>query len=226
MAPWPQLDCRPRPKPRRALTATACDVACKYKRRHSALLSFARLGCLLSSRTALTAVHFTMGLFSSNSAEKVGGTTAHVEQHRDHSPNSDLKTTSSDDNEMQTEFSPAEQKKILRRIDKRLIITVGAMYMVSLMDRTNLSNASIAGMRQELGMIKSAATPNGNPMAYVRIGSLFRHISSIVLTNGSPSLLWSFSLPMSSFNLPRPSSPRRLVHETFWLPSASYGDAL
>ncbi|KJX96043.1 phthalate transporter like protein [Zymoseptoria brevis] len=114
-----------------------------------------------------------MGLFSSNSAEKVGGTTAHVEQHRDHSPNSDLKTTSSDDNEMQTEFSPAEQKKILRRIDKRLIITVGAMYMVSLMDRTNLSNASIAGMRQELGMIKSAATPNGNPMAYSIVTLVF-----------------------------------------------------
>lgn len=50
-------------------------------------------------------------------------------------------------------FSPAEQKKIMRHVDRRLVITVGAMYCVSLMDRTNLGAANIAGMSQELKLI-------------------------------------------------------------------------
>ncbi|KAH7141368.1 major facilitator superfamily domain-containing protein [Dactylonectria estremocensis] len=47
-------------------------------------------------------------------------------------------------------FTPEEQRKIMRRIDRRLVVTVGAMYCVSLMDRTNMSAANIAGMSVEL----------------------------------------------------------------------------
>lgn len=47
-------------------------------------------------------------------------------------------------------YSRTEQRKIIHRIDRRLIATTGAMYCVSLMDRTNLPNAAIAGMNQEL----------------------------------------------------------------------------
>jgi small-conductance mechanosensitive channel len=43
------------------------------------------------------------------------------------------------------EFSPREQKKIIHRIDRRLVVTVGVLYCISLMDRTNLSAAAIAG---------------------------------------------------------------------------------
>jgi hypothetical protein len=43
------------------------------------------------------------------------------------------------------EFTPAEQKNIIHRIDRRLVLTVGVLYCVSLMDRTNLSSANIAG---------------------------------------------------------------------------------
>lgn len=35
-------------------------------------------------------------------------------------------------------LSPEEQKKLLRRVDIRLVLTLGFMYCVSLMDRTNL----------------------------------------------------------------------------------------
>ncbi|OHW97753.1 major facilitator superfamily transporter [Colletotrichum incanum] len=49
-------------------------------------------------------------------------------------------------------FTPEEQRKIIRRIDRRLVVTVGAMYCVSLMDRTNLSAAAIAGMTKELAL--------------------------------------------------------------------------
>jgi hypothetical protein len=50
-------------------------------------------------------------------------------------------------------FSPAEQKKIMRHLDRRLVLTVGAMYCVSLMDRTNLGAANIAGMSKDLVLI-------------------------------------------------------------------------
>lgn len=42
-------------------------------------------------------------------------------------------------------FTLAEQKRIVRRVDYRLVTTVGLMYCISLLDRTNLGNAIIAG---------------------------------------------------------------------------------
>ncbi|KAH8800624.1 phthalate transporter [Xylogone sp. PMI_703] len=48
------------------------------------------------------------------------------------------------------EFSPEEQRKIIRRIDYRLVIILGALYCASLTDRTNLGSASIAGMTTDL----------------------------------------------------------------------------
>ncbi len=42
-------------------------------------------------------------------------------------------------------FTPAEQRKIIGRIDRRLVLTLGILYCTSLMDRTNLSSAAIAG---------------------------------------------------------------------------------
>lgn len=43
------------------------------------------------------------------------------------------------------QFSPEEQKKIIRRVDFRLVTTLGVLYCCSLMDRTNLGAANIAG---------------------------------------------------------------------------------
>lgn len=48
------------------------------------------------------------------------------------------------------EFSYKEQRKIIHRIDRRLVVMLGLIYCVSLVDRTNLSNAAIAGMTAEL----------------------------------------------------------------------------
>lgn len=47
-------------------------------------------------------------------------------------------------------FTPEEEKKIIRHVDRRLVLTVGAMYCISLMDRTNLGAANIAGMGKDL----------------------------------------------------------------------------
>ncbi|KAI1413650.1 major facilitator superfamily MFS-1 [Hypoxylon sp. FL1857] len=47
----------------------------------------------------------------------------------------------------------AEGKRIIRRIDLRLVVVVGCMYCISLMDRTNLSAAAVAGMLTDLDMV-------------------------------------------------------------------------
>lgn len=45
----------------------------------------------------------------------------------------------------ESEFTEAEGRKIIHRIDRRLVVTVGVLYCISLMDRTNLSAAAVAG---------------------------------------------------------------------------------
>ncbi|KAI4246216.1 MAG: hypothetical protein L6R42_009983 [Xanthoria sp. 1 TBL-2021] len=50
------------------------------------------------------------------------------------------------------QYSDAQIKRIVRRVDLRLIPLCGLMYCVSLLDRTNLSNAAIAGMTKELNL--------------------------------------------------------------------------
>jgi MFS transporter, ACS family, DAL5 transporter family protein len=52
-------------------------------------------------------------------------------------------------------FSPEEQKNIIRRVDRRLVVTLGLMYCVSLMDRTNMGAAAIAGMLKDLVLINN-----------------------------------------------------------------------
>ena len=51
------------------------------------------------------------------------------------------------------EFTPEEQRKIVRKIDYRLVPTLGFMYCVSLMDRTNTGIAVVAGMGVDLLLI-------------------------------------------------------------------------
>ena len=50
-------------------------------------------------------------------------------------------------------YTRAEQRKIIHRVDRRLISVAGIIYMNSLMDRSNLPNAGIAGMNRDLEMI-------------------------------------------------------------------------
>jgi len=56
----------------------------------------------------------------------------------------------SSDTAILSEFSKEEEKRIMHRVDRRLVLTVGIMYCISLMDRTNLSAANIAGMSTDL----------------------------------------------------------------------------
>ncbi|PGH10718.1 hypothetical protein AJ79_05309 [Helicocarpus griseus UAMH5409] len=46
----------------------------------------------------------------------------------------------------------AHQKRVIRRIDLRLLPILGLMYSISLVDRTNLGLALVAGMQTDLGL--------------------------------------------------------------------------
>merc|ERR1712230_242529 len=55
-----------------------------------------------------------------------------------------------DDDRLLANWSEADQRRLIRKVDLRLIPLCGVMYCVSLLDRTNHSNAAIAGMTVEL----------------------------------------------------------------------------
>lgn len=50
-------------------------------------------------------------------------------------------------------YTPEEQRKIVHRVDRRLVLTLGVLYCCSLVDRTNLSSANIAGMAKGPGSL-------------------------------------------------------------------------
>lgn len=57
------------------------------------------------------------------------------------------------DNELN--FNPSQQRSIIHRIDRRLIVMLGFLHMVSLIDRGNIGTAAVAGMTRELRLIGS-----------------------------------------------------------------------
>jgi MFS family permease len=59
-------------------------------------------------------------------------------------------STNNSEEELAPVFSSKQLRSIRRRIDSRLLPTLGLMYGMSLMDRGNLPNASIAGMTVDL----------------------------------------------------------------------------
>lgn len=101
-----------------------------------------------------------------------------------------------------SEFTPAEQKSIIRRVDRRLIITTGLMFCCCLMDRNKLGAAAIAGMSKDLKLIQyryvsciSLQVPGG----VMRGGPELRlqsHSQSLLLSSSSPTF-WCSQSQMS-----------------------------
>ncbi|KAJ9112307.1 hypothetical protein QFC19_000726 [Naganishia cerealis] len=48
------------------------------------------------------------------------------------------------------QFDAKFEKRVIRKIDIRLLLILGALYSIALIDRTNLSAARVAGMAKEL----------------------------------------------------------------------------
>ncbi|KAJ0158716.1 High-affinity nicotinic acid transporter, partial [Colletotrichum tanaceti] len=65
---------------------------------------------------------------------------------------SNTDSVGTDTNPDRHEFSPEEQKMIMRRVDVRLVTTVGLLYCFSVIDRSNLPSAAVAGMINDLDL--------------------------------------------------------------------------
>ena len=57
-----------------------------------------------------------------------------------------------DDDTFDEEYTLEEQRKVIYRVDRRLVTMCGLTACVSLLDRTNVSSAAIAGMNQDLNL--------------------------------------------------------------------------
>ncbi|KAK3072727.1 hypothetical protein LTR53_006309 [Teratosphaeriaceae sp. CCFEE 6253] len=48
--------------------------------------------------------------------------------------------------------SPEEERRILKKIDYRLVPVLSLLYLVAFIDRSNIGNAKIAGLSTDLGL--------------------------------------------------------------------------
>ncbi|PIB01301.1 putative tartrate transporter [Cercospora beticola] len=81
--------------------------------------------------------------------------------------------------------SAAEEKALVRKIDLFLLPTIWIMYLLSYMDRTNIGNAKIAGMTDDLGM-----DSNQYSIALVFFVTyvIFEVPSNLILSKTKPSI--------------------------------------
>ncbi|KAL1612830.1 hypothetical protein SLS60_001060 [Paraconiothyrium brasiliense] len=96
-------------------------------------------------------------------------------------------TKTSYDGDYESEFSETEQRKIIHRIDRRLVVTVGVLYCISLMDRTNLSAAAVAGMNVEL--LLTRPFPAGSTVSRYSVVTLVFFTTYIVFQPPSTVLI-------------------------------------
>lgn len=130
-------------------------------------------------------------------------------------------------------FSLEEQRKIMWRLDRRLILGLGVMYCISLMDRSNLGSAIIAGMGTELILIGNryvSLTPTPadthSPITCPLTGEEVSWTVSWTDQSGSSrSSRSSSSAPTSSSNPRPPSSCASWARESIWRASRRRGAA-
>ena len=60
-----------------------------------------------------------------------------------------------DDPYQTPDFSHIDEKKVLRRMDLRLLPMLALLYLLSFLDRGNIGNAKIEGMNETLGLTGS-----------------------------------------------------------------------
>ncbi|EKG13517.1 Major facilitator superfamily [Macrophomina phaseolina MS6] len=49
-------------------------------------------------------------------------------------------------------FTRAEEEAVVKRLDRRLVLFMGLLYMLSFLDRSNIGNAKIAGLSRDLSL--------------------------------------------------------------------------
>lgn len=79
-----------------------------------------------------------------------------LEQSTSTSSSSKTSSSSPSNSESSFPFTPQDQKRIIRQIDLRVVLLLGAMYAVSLIDRSQIGLAMISGMGTDLQLTVGA----------------------------------------------------------------------
>lgn len=115
-----------------------------------------------------------------------------------------------DDEEFDSEFTRDDWRRIKRRIDRRLVVTCGFMYTISVMDRNNVGAAAIAGLTAELELTvgyRYVGPPNS--LLFIEMSQCETYVSS------SRWWCWLFSPRTASSRHRQRFCAERLVHDTF-----------
>jgi sugar phosphate permease len=110
-----------------------------------------------------------------------------------------------------------EEKKLLRKIDLRLMPILWVMYILNYVDRTNIGNAKIAGMSEDLHLDDSRYAVC---LSIFFIGYLVMEVpSNMLLSRSRPSIfLPGIMLVWGAFSAVSLISPKNfsLVWSCFW----------
>ncbi|KAL4939422.1 hypothetical protein BDV06DRAFT_225021 [Aspergillus oleicola] len=88
-------------------------------------------------------------------------------------------------------FSPQEHKRLIRRIDLRLVVTLGCLYCISLLDRTNLGAASVAGMQPDLNMNASNNGYSITSLVFFITYTIFQIPATVIIRKVGPRIFLS-----------------------------------
>ncbi|KAL2870160.1 major facilitator superfamily domain-containing protein [Aspergillus lucknowensis] len=88
----------------------------------------------------------------------------------------------------ETAFTPQQRRRLIRRIDARLVVTLGCLYCISLLDRTNLGAASVAGMQQDLDMNASNNGYSITSLVFFITYTIFQIPATVVIRKVGPRL--------------------------------------
>ena len=64
------------------------------------------------------------------------------------------------------EYHSKETTRILRKVDYRLVPLLTTLYVFSFLDRSNLGNAAIAGMNDDLNLVGHRYNVRASPVAH------------------------------------------------------------
>ncbi|KAL4986010.1 major facilitator superfamily domain-containing protein [Aspergillus falconensis] len=90
-----------------------------------------------------------------------------------------------------SQFSPQERKRLIHRIDLRLVVTLGCLYCISLLDRTNLGAASVAGMQPDLNMNASNNGYSITSLVFFITYTIFQIPATVVIRKVGPRIFLS-----------------------------------
>ncbi|KAL8685880.1 MAG: hypothetical protein Q9224_005630 [Gallowayella concinna] len=104
------------------------------------------------------------------------------------------------DHDIHLQFPPARERRLLAKIDLRVIPVLSVLYLLAFLDRTNIANASIYGLKEELGLDSPQNTQYNTALTIFFVSYIAFEIPSNVLLKKLKPHLW-LSVCMFLFGL-------------------------